>query len=77
MLFSSCLSFGESKRYDNHGQKPAVALLDDGQVIVLNVSDQNDIMESLYSRRGILSNSKPDEIVWRDAVHNQCQVCME
>jgi hypothetical protein len=63
------IEFGGSKRYDNHGQKPAVALLDDGQVIAINVSDQTDTTPSLYSRKGILSDSKPDEIQWRDAVH--------
>jgi len=60
------IAFGESKRYDNNAEKPAVALLDNGLVINLSISWTGS--QNLYARTGTLSDSNPDEIVWRDPV---------
>ena len=56
------IAFGESKRYDNNAEKPAVALRDDGLVIHLSISSEVD----LSSRTGALSESNPMEIVWHN-----------
>jgi hypothetical protein len=55
--------FGPSKRYDNDGREPAVALLDDGLIIEVHVSGTY-----LHSRIGTLNPSKLDEIIWQQGV---------
>jgi len=52
--------FGESMRYENYGEQPAVALLDSG--LVLEV----DRWDGLNFRTGQLSVNSPNEIEWSD-----------
>jgi len=55
--------FGGSKRYDDSGSQPAVALLGNGLILEVHVSGTD-----LYSRIGKLASSIWSEIDWRDAV---------
>lgn len=55
-LSGGVISFGDSRRYDNHAESPAVALLDNG--LVLEVHQ----LGGLISRTGKLSH--PTEIEW-------------
>jgi hypothetical protein len=61
-LSGGAIDFGESKRYDNHAEQPAVALLDSGVVL------EAHSLGGLISRTGKLSLSNPEEIEWFDPV---------
>jgi hypothetical protein len=52
------IHFGGSRRYDNHAERPAVALLDSG--VVLQVHS----LGGLIVRTGMLSLSNTEEIEW-------------
>jgi len=54
--------FAESRRYDNHAERPAVALLDSG--LVLEVHS----LGGLISRTGRLSDFNSWEIEWADPI---------
>jgi hypothetical protein len=56
------IQFGESRRYDNHAQSPAVALLDSGLVMEVHR------LGGLISRLGRLSLTNPQEIEWFEPV---------
>ena len=53
------ISFGNSRRYDDHASEPAVALLDSGLVVEIHST-----LPGLYSRTGRFSHSNLDDIEW-------------
>jgi hypothetical protein len=57
-LTGGTINFAESRRYDNHAEQPAVALLDNG--LVLEVHS----LGGLISRTGWLSLSNSTDIEW-------------
>jgi hypothetical protein len=56
------INFGGTRRYDNHAERPEVALLDSG--VVLEVHGKG----GLISRTGTLSLSNSEEIEWAEPV---------
>jgi len=58
------IAFGESKRYEDSGREPAVALLDNGLVIEVHLGSTGDLL----SRIGTLNPFRPDEMLWRNSV---------
>jgi hypothetical protein len=53
------ISFGNSRRYDDHASEPAVALLDSGLVVEIHST-----LPGLYSRTGRFSHSNLNDIEW-------------
>jgi len=62
IVSGGAIQLGESKRYDNYAQHPAVALLDSGMVLEVHS------LGGLISRTGNLSASNPAEIEWHEPV---------
>jgi hypothetical protein len=62
-LSGGAITFGNSQRYDNDGQEPTVAFLDNGSVIELHAGSTD-----VYSRTGVLSSSDPLSIDWSSVV---------
>ena len=61
-LSGGTIHFGGSKRYDDHAERAAVALLDSG--VVLEVHSKG----GLISRTGTLNASQPDAIAWSQPI---------